>query len=163
MNTEVGATLTKKAVSLLIAQTKTPRLIVVRACRFLKISRQAWYQRCQRKQRKAEQASRITEEVQKTLNGRTDAALHIGRDSLFSLPSSGRAYHKTTHSRHRFFQAPESAESRYRTDRHLWPRAGVGGGHHLASGQNRHGLREPVTDAFSRKIVGYHVHESLPT
>ncbi|MBW1253670.1 IS3 family transposase, partial [Pantoea allii] len=78
--------------------------------------------------RRSEKAHRITEEVrlirlqqprlgtrklQHILNEREDAALHIGRDSLFAvlrearlLVHPARAYHKTTNSRHHFYRHP---------------------------------------------------------
>ncbi|MGC1099075.1 IS3 family transposase [Pantoea agglomerans] len=185
MNTEFGASLNKKAVSFLITQTKTPGLSVVRICRFLKISRQAWYQGRQREQRKSEQACRITEAVKALriqqprlgtrklhhiLNAQADAALHIGRDSLFTVLREGRllvrparAYHKTTHSHHRFYKHPNllkagPAQTLISGPEQVWvaditwlP---------VRSGTAYVSL---VTDAFSRKIVGYHVHESLHT
>ena len=51
MNTDFGATLTKAA-NRLIAQTQVPGLTVTRACRWMGISRQAWYQSCSVKQAK---------------------------------------------------------------------------------------------------------------
>lgn len=151
----------------------------------MKISRQAWYQGCQRVQRKSEQACRITEEVKNIrmqqlclgtrklhhiLNSRDDPVLHIGRDSLSTilrhaglLVRPARAYHKTTHSHHHFYKhpnllkdGPEQAvitgpEQIWVADITWLPvRAGTA-------------YVSLVTDAFSRKIVGYHVHESLHT
>ncbi|WP_432372437.1 IS3 family transposase [Pantoea allii] len=186
MNTEFGATL-KEAVSVLIAkaQTQSLKLTVVRVCRYLKISRQAWYQGCRREMLRSEKAHRITEEVrlirlqqprlgtrklQHILNEREDAALHIGRDSLFAvlrearlLVHPARAYHKTTNSRHHFYRHPNLLKA--------GPEQTVISGPEQVWVADitwlpvRTGMAyiSLVTDAFSRKIVGYHVHESLHT
>lgn len=111
-----------------------------------------------------------TRKLHHILNGRTDAALHIGRDSLFTvfrqaglLVRPARAYHKTTHSRHRFYRHPNllkagpeqvvisGPEQVWVADITWLP---------VRTGTAYVSL---VTDAFSRKIVGYHVHESLHT
>lgn len=79
------------------------------------------------------------------------------------LVRPARAYHKTTHSRHRFYRHPNLLKT--------------GPGHVVTSGPEQvwvAGITWPqvrtvtanvslVTDALSRKIVGYHVHESLHT
>ena len=111
---------------------------------FLGNSRQAWYQ-AQRTQRE-----------------------RAGRDQLFQvlrahrlLVPRRRAYHKTTHSHHRFRRHPNLLKP--------------GAGQMIAIRPNqvwvaditylptRSGMSyvSLVTDAYSRKIVGHHVHESL--
>lgn len=149
------------------------------------ISRQAWYQSLQRERGRAMQAQSIIEQVtairlqQPRLGTRKlhyllrqspEPALHVGRDRLFDilrcsrlLVMPKRAYHKTTNSHHRFYRHPNL----------------------LKSGENQIIASQPeqvwvaditylplrkgtayvslVTDAWSRKIVGYHVHESLHT
>lgn len=61
MNTEFGATLTK-AVGHIITQAQTQGLTVTRACRFMGISRQAWYQSLQRERGREIQAQSIVEQ-----------------------------------------------------------------------------------------------------
>lgn len=94
--------------------------------------------------------------------------LQVGRDRLFSilrdrqlLVPRQRAYHKTTHSHHHMRRHPNLLKS--------------GADQVVASGPEqvwvaditylptREGLAylSLVTDAYSRKIVGYHVHENL--
>jgi putative transposase len=96
--------------------------------------------------------------------------LQVGRDRLFSilrerrlLVARKRAYHKTTDSHHRFRRHPNLLKA--------------GPDQVVASGPEQVWVADItylptqegvaylslVTDAFSRKIVGYHVHESLNT
>ena len=92
MNTDFGATLTKAA-NRLIAQTQVPGLTVTRACRWMGISRQAWYQSLQREAGKEEQARHLVEQVtairlhqprlgtrklHHLLRQRPEPALHVG-------------------------------------------------------------------------------------
>ena len=98
----------------------------------------------------------------------TQAGIALGRDRLFVLLRAARllvpqqrAYHKTTHSHHRFRRhpnllkegpnqvVPTGPEPVWVTDITYLPTAG------------RCAYLSLVTDAYSRKIVGYHVHESL--
>lgn len=93
--------------------------------------------------------------------------IEIGRDRLFAilrqarlLVQPHRAYHKTTDSHHRFHKHPNlvNGDDPFLADRPeaLWvaditylpTRAGTG-------------YLSLVTDAYSRRIVGYHVHASL--
>jgi len=96
--------------------------------------------------------------------------LSMGRDALFSLLRCNhllvlpkRAYHKTTNSHHRFRRHPnllkagpkqihaEASEQVWVADITYLPTRG------------RCAYLSLVTDAYSRKIVGYHVHDSLHT
>jgi putative transposase len=96
--------------------------------------------------------------------------LSIGRDALFNLLRSRRllvptrrAYHKTTDSHHRFRRHPnllkagpeqihaEASEQVWVADITYLPTRG------------RCAYLSLITDAYSRKIVGYHVHDSLHT
>lgn len=91
-----------------------------------------------------------------------------GRDKLFDLLREHRllvpvkrAYHKTTHSHHRFRCHPnliKPGEDQVRVERpeQLW----VADITYLPVRQGEAYL-SLVTDAFSRKIVGYHVHDTL--
>lgn len=94
----------------------------------------------------------------------------IGRDRLFGLLrhhrlliSPKRSYHKTTHSHHRFHKHPnlvKSGENPVLPERpeQLW----VADITYLPVQQGEAYL-SLVTDAWSRKIVGYHVHDNLST
>lgn len=91
--------------------------------------------------------------------------LFIGRDHLFSLLTSHhllvspkRAYHKTTNSRHRFTchpnlvkdsLAPQKPEQLWVADITYLPT--ISGNTYLSL----------VTDAYSRKVVGYHVDDNM--
>lgn len=98
----------------------------------------------------------------------TQAGIALGRDRLFDLLRAARllvprqrAYHKTTHSHHRFRRhpnllkdgpdqvVPTGPEQVWVADITYLPTAG------------RCAYLSLVTDAYSRKIVGYHVHDSL--
>lgn len=151
----------------------------------LGISRQAWYQAQQRERRREIQARCITERVtairlhqprlgtrklHHLLKRESDTALHTGRDRLFHilrcsrlLVRPERAYHKTTQSHHRFYRHPnllkagaeqviaERPEQVWVADITYLPlRTGVA-------------YLSLVTDAWSRKIVGHHVHGTLHT
>lgn len=149
------------------------------------ISRQAWYQSLQREDGKERQARHIIEQVTAIrlahprlgtrklhylLRQQPEPALQVGRDRLFQILRCSRllvipkrAYHKTTHSHHRFYRHPnllKSGENQVIVCRpeQVWvaditylP---------LRTGTAYLSL---VTDAWSRKIVGYHVHDSLHT
>lgn len=102
------------------------------------------------------------------LHKQADVRLHLGRDRLFQvlraqrlLVPRRRAYHKTTHSHHRFRRHPNLLKP--------------GANQVVASRPNqvwvaditylptRSGMSyvSLITDVYSRKIVGHHVHESL--
>jgi len=149
------------------------------------ISRQAWYQSLQREAGREEQARHLIEQVMAIrlhqprlgarklhhlLRRRPEPALHVGRDRLFSilrcarlLVMPKRAYHKTTQSHHRFYRHPnllKAGDNQVIASRpeQVWvaditylP---------LRTGTAYVSL---ITDAWSRKIVGYHVHDSLHT
>lgn len=102
------------------------------------------------------------------LHEQADVSLHLGRDGLFQLLRTHRllvprrrAYHKTTHSHHRFRRHPNLLKP---------------GAHQVVASRpnqvwvaditylpTRSGMSyvSLITDAYSRKIVGHHVHESL--
>lgn len=150
------------------------------------ISRQAWYKRRQSEARRRTQAETVATLVTHvrvrqprigtrklhhllgaTLAGR---GIKVGRDRLFDILREARllvvphrAYHKTTQSHHRFRCHPNllkagpdqavatAPEQVWVADITYLPTAG------------RFVYLSLVTDAFSRKIVGYHVHDSLQT
>lgn len=96
--------------------------------------------------------------------------IHIGRDRLFDLLrnhrlliSPKRAYHKTTHSHHRFRKHPNLVKSGVdqvvpEKPEQLWV-ADIT----YVPVQHGEAYLSLVTDAWSRKIVGYHVHDNLST
>lgn len=96
--------------------------------------------------------------------------LQVGRDRLFTilrqrrlLVARKRTYHKTTDSHHRFRRHPNLLKSgpdqvTPRGPEQVW----VADITYLPTLEGVAYL-SLVTDAFSRKIVGYHVHESLHT
>lgn len=100
----------------------------------------------------------------------TAAGLSLGRDALFDLLRWSRllvlphrAYHKTTNSHHRFRRhanllkaGPEQV--RAEASEQVW----VADITYLPT-RERCAYLSLVTDAYSRKIVGYHVHDSLHT
>ena len=150
------------------------------------ISRQAYYQGLSRQDKRRQCNERVIELVrtkrlrQPRLGTRKlhhmlsdsfeSAGLKIGRDALFGLLRQShmlvtprRAYHKTTDSHHRFrchpnlLKAgaeqvqPHAAEQVWVADITYWPT------------HDRFVYLSLVTDAYSRKIVGHHVHDSLRT
>ncbi|OXJ37067.1 IS3 family transposase [Burkholderia sp. HI2714] len=178
--------ITVKKPSGVVAQRRVEKLSVERACRYMGISRQAYYKRCQSEARRCSQAETVTSLVQNIrlrqprlgtrklhhLLGPTlvEHGIKLGRDRLFDvlrtarlLVAPHRAYHKTTHSHHRFRRhpnllkagpeqiVPKAPEQVWVADITYLPTAGP------------FVYLSLVTDAFSRKIVGYHVHDSLQT
>jgi putative transposase len=150
------------------------------------ISRQAYYKRCQSELRHASMAETVTTRVREVrlnqprlgtrklhyLLAPTFAGygIKLGRDRLFEVLRAARllvvprrAYHKTTHSHHRFRchpnllksgpaqVVPTAPEQVWVADITYLPTAGP------------FVYLSLITDAFSRKIVGHHVHDSLQT
>lgn len=153
---------------------------VVRGCQFLGISRQAWYQQCAREQQREVHAQLLvdtvrreralqpcigTRKLQRLLQ---QSGLVVGRDRLFAvlrahrmLVPTKRAYHKTTHSHHRFRKHPnllKPGEHQVIPQRpeQVW----VADITYLPVRQGEAYL-SLVTDAYSRKIVGHCVHDNL--
>ncbi len=147
------------------------------------LSRQAYYQRNRAEDARADQDERVAQFVQQIrmrqprlgtrklhylLQCQPDQALRVGRDRLFRLlgerrllVTPHRAYHKTTNSHHRFRRHPnllKHGPQQVVPERpeHVW----VADITYLPSVDSTLYL-SLVTDAYSRKIVGYHVHESL--
>jgi len=158
---------------------------VSQACRFMQISRQAYYQGLVRQAQKEKQYQTIldfvreirieqprigTRKLQHLLLSQAQEVLKIGRDRLFDLLRwqrllviNKRAYHKTTHSHHRFFKHPNLLKDKHQQEladspEQLW----VADITYLPV-QNGQAYLSLITDAYSRKIVGYHAHDSLHT
>lgn len=151
----------------------------------MKISRQAWYQGCQRERDKEERVQCIiqavktlrieqprlgTRKLHHLLRNNPEPMLHVGRDRLFSilrqarlLVLTKRAYHKTTNSHHRFHKHPNLLKEGSEQVAILKPeQVWVADITYLPTHTNTVYI-SLVTDAYSRKIVGHHVHESLHT
>ncbi|MFL9881391.1 IS3 family transposase [Herbaspirillum rhizosphaerae] len=161
-------------------------LSIQRACRFIGISRQAYYKRYQRERDSEDQAKAVVALVQPIRlrqprigtrklhhmlgTSLEQAEMKVGRDRLFSilrqarlLVQPQRAYHKTTDSHHRFRRHPnllkEGPEQVVPTGpEQVW----VADITYLPT-RGKFVYLSLVTDAWSRKIVGYHVHGSLQT
>ena len=98
------------------------------------------------------------------------AGIRMGRDALFDVLRNAkllvplkRAYHKTTDSHHRFRRHPNLLKAgaqqwRATGSEQLW----VADITYLPTA-NKFVYLSLVTDAYSRKIVGWHVHDSLQT
>lgn len=98
------------------------------------------------------------------------AGVKVGRDALFGILRQShmlvvprRAYHKTTNSHHRFRRHPNllkagDGQIRAEASEQVW----VADITYLPS-QDGFVYLSLITDAYSRKIVGYHVHDSLHT
>jgi putative transposase len=79
------------------------------------------------------------------------------------LVPTKRAYHKTTHSHHRFRRHPNLLKAgpeqiHAKASEQVW----VADITYLPT-RERCAYLSLITDAYSRKIVGYHVHDSLHT
>nr|WP_315595579.1 IS3 family transposase [uncultured Cupriavidus sp.] len=176
----------KKAFGQVLAQELVQGLSVSRACRYIGISRQAYYKRCNSELRQAARDARIcalvaevrlrqprmgTRKLQHVLRAPLEKAdIQVGRDRLFDILRAARllvkphrAYHKTTHSHHRFRRHPNLLKD---GPQKVVPSAAeqvwVADITYLPTAQQTVYL-SLVTDAYSRKIVGYHVHDSLQT
>jgi len=156
-----------------------PALTVAQACRYLNISRQAYYQQCARQTLRDKHEAVVLEFVhtERMFQPRIGTRklkylmalqqIFIGRDHLFNLLDrqrllipNKRAYHRTTQSHHRFSCHPNLVKAGYAVTapEQLW----VADITYLPthSGDSYVSL---VTDAYSRKIVGHHVDDNMQT
>ena len=155
-----------------------------KACQHMGMSRQAHYQACQRRAARKEQIHTVVQLVQcermrqprvgtrklqhMLLGPLQQAGITMGRDALFDVLRNAkmlvppkRAYHKTTHSHHRFRRHPnllKAGEQQVQAtgSEQVW----VADITYLPT-QGKFVYLSLVTDAYSRKIVGWHVHASL--
>lgn len=109
-----------------------------------------------------------TRKLHYLLHSQPNESLRVGRDRLFKilaehrlLVQPKRAYHKTTQSFHRFYRHPNLLKSgadqiTATSPEHVW----VADITYLPA-RNGPLYLSLVTDAYSRKIVGHHVHEGL--
>ncbi|WP_392400341.1 IS3 family transposase [Aeromonas salmonicida] len=183
LKNDYGVSIGKKATRQVLSQRQVERLTIVRACLFLGISRQAYYKRNRVADVRHAQGLQVvrfvrqvrlrqprvgTRKLHYLLQGQDDVWLKVGRDRLFRILAEHRllvpprrAYHKTTHSFHRFYRHPNllkvgpeqvtpvAPEQVWVADITYLP---------ARSGPLYLSL---VTDAYSRKIVGHHVHEGM--
>lgn len=154
-----------------------------RACQFMGVSRQAYYQRNRAADRRSQQDRQViqfvrhvrmrqprlgTRKLHVLLQNQAQPGLRVGRDRLFQvlaehrlLVTPKRAYHKTTHSFHHFYRHPNLLKPGPRQVVPNAPeRVWVADITYLPS-QSGPLYLSLVTDAYSRKIVGHHVHEGL--
>ena len=109
-----------------------------------------------------------TRKLHYLLQGQDDGWLKVGRDRLFQilaehrlLVQPRRAYHKTTHSFHRFYRHPNLLKGGPEQVTPVAPeQVWVADITYLPARSGPLYL-SLVTDAYSRKIVGHHVHEGM--
>lgn len=155
------------------------KLTVTQVCGYLHISRQAWYQQLQRDHHRSRIESTLLDFVQRIrlrhprmgtrklhhlLNRQF---IQVGRDKLFALLRQHRllvqpkqAYHKTTLSHHRFRKHPNLLKEGVIAQRpeQVW----VADITYLPT-QEADTYLSLVTDACSRKIVGYSLGLDMKT
>lgn len=156
------------------------------ACRHYGISRQAYYKQLSSAQAKLERNGAVVDLVQQRrlqqprigtrklhylLRGSfAERGIKLGRDGLFDLlrvarllVPTKRAYHKTTDSHHRFRKHPnllkEGPQKVIATrPEEVW----VADITYIPT-REKFAYLSLVTDAYSRRIMGYHVHGGLQT
>ncbi len=109
-----------------------------------------------------------TRKLHYLLQSQDDGGLKVGRDRLFRilaehrlLVQPRRAYHKTTHSFHRFYRHPNLLKAGPEQVTPVAPeQVWVADITYLPARSGPLYL-SLVTDAYSRKIVGHHVHEGM--
>jgi putative transposase len=156
------------------------------ACRHYGISRQAYYKQLSSEQTQLERDAVVVELVQQRRlrqprigtrklhyllkDHLRERDIKLGRDGLFDLLRTARllvptrrAYHKTTDSHHRFRKhtnllkdGPQKVTATRLEE--VW----VADITYIPT-QEKFVYLSLITDAYSRKIMGYHVHDSLRT
>lgn len=145
----------------------------------MQISRQAYYKRLDKTEERKKIDTAIIAAVKSErafhprLGGRKlyfilkQKQIFIGRDRLFSLlkehrllVANKRAYHRTTLSHHRFYRHPNLIKSGFipTQPEQLW----VADITYLSTHEGDTYL-SLITDAYSRKIVGYHLDDNMKT
>ncbi|WP_429150212.1 IS3 family transposase [Aeromonas veronii] len=183
LKNDYGVSIGKKATRQVLSQRQVERLTIVRACLFLGISRQAYYKRNRVADERHAQGLQVvrfvrqvrlrqprvgTRKLHYLLQGQDDDGLKVGRDRLFQilaehrlLVQPRRAYHKTTHSFHRFYRHPNLLKAGPEQVTPVAPeQVWVADITYLPARSGPLYL-SLVTDAYSRKIVGHHVHEGM--
>ena len=152
---------------------------MTRFCQITDISRQAYYKQCltdaRSRQRDKALLSFVREARIKQARIGTrklkfmmeKAGMKVGRDHLFSLLKEHRllvkvkrAYHRTTDSHHRFYCHPNKIKDGFKPKRpeQLW----VADITYLPTYEGNSYV-SLITDAYSRKIVGYSVDDNMQT
>ncbi|MGY3808659.1 IS3 family transposase [Aeromonas veronii] len=183
LKNDYGVSIGKKATRQVLSQRQVERLTIVRACLFLGISRQAYYKHNRVADERHAQGLQVvrfvrqirlrqprvgTRKLHYLLQGQDDDGLKVGRDRLFQilaehrlLVQPRRAYHKTTHSFHRFYRHPNLLKAGPEQVTPVAPeQVWVADITYLPARSGPLYL-SLVTDAYSRKIVGHHVHEGM--
>ncbi|WP_323949181.1 IS3 family transposase [Aeromonas caviae] len=183
LKNDYGVSIGKKATRQVLSQRQVERLTIVRACLFLGISRQTYYKRNRVADERHAQGLQVvrfvrqvrlrqprvgTRKLHYLLQGQDDDGLKVGRDRLFQilvehrlLVLPKRAYHKTTHSFHRFYRHPNLLKAGPEQVTPVAPeQVWVADITYLPAKSGPLYL-SLVTDAYSRKIVGHHVHEGM--
>ncbi|HHQ4482710.1 TPA: IS3 family transposase [Aeromonas veronii] len=183
LKNDYGVSIGKKATRQVLSQRQVERLTIVRACLFLGISRQAYYKRNRVADERHAQGLQVvrfvrqvrlrqprvgTRKLHYLLQGQDDDGLIVGRDRLFRILAEHRllvlprrAYHKTTHSFHRFYRHPNLLKAGPEQVTPVAPeQVWVADITYLPARSGPLYL-SLVTDAYSRKIVGHHVHEGM--
>ncbi|ATP11106.1 ISSen1-type transposase ISAs31 [Aeromonas salmonicida subsp. pectinolytica 34mel] len=183
LKNDYGVSIVKKATRQVLSQRQVERLTIVRACLFLGISRQAYYKRNRVADVRHAQGLQVvrfvrqvrlrqprvgTRKLHYLLQGQDDVWLKVGRDRLFQILAEHRllvpprrAYHKTTHSFHRFYRHPNLLKAGPEQVTPVAPeQVWVADITYLPARSGPLYL-SLVTDAYSRKIVGHHVHEGM--
>jgi transposase InsO family protein len=100
----------------------------------------------------------------------TERKIKMGRDALFNLLRQARllvqprrSYHKTTHSHHRFYKHPNLLKPGLHQVTPGRPEEVWVADITYLSTQTQNTYLSLVTDAYSRKIVGYHVDAHMQT
>jgi transposase InsO family protein len=159
-------------------------LPLARACRYFGISRQAYYQQVQAEQSRQQRDETVADWVrevrrrQPRIGARklhyllrepmAQAGLKLGRDALLRtlkrmhlLVPPQRAFHKTTDSFHRFYKHPNLLKGQSVATVATRPEQVWVADITYVPTRERCVYLSLVTDAYSRKIVGYHVPTSL--
>lgn len=156
------------------------------ACRHYGISRQAYYKQLSSAQAAVERESVVVALVQQKrlqqprIGTRKlhyllkapfrERNIKLGRDSLFDLLRSvrllvptRRAYHKTTDSHHRFRKHPNLLKDGPQKVTATRPEEVWVADITYIPTKEKFAYLSLITDAYSRRIMGYHVHGSLQT
>ncbi len=109
-----------------------------------------------------------TRKLHYLLQGQDDGGLKVGCDRLFRILAEHRllvpprrAYHKTTHSFHRFYHHPNLLKAGPEQVTPVAPEQVWVADITYLPARNGPLYLSLVTDAYSRKIVGHHVHEGM--
>lgn len=150
------------------------------------ISRQAYYQRCGTEAKVAQKHLQVLELVreqrmeQPRIGTRklqhllkaplAERQIKMGRDGLFNLLRIARllvwprrSYHKTTNSHHRFYKHPNLLKAGLNQVRPSRPEEVWVADITYLPTHSQNTYLSLVTDAYSRKIVGYHVDDHMQT